>query len=63
LTPGGEVGVAEVAFAAYEEDGDGVTADRADFFVPLDRHVLERVGGVDGKGDEDDVRFGVGKRS
>lgn len=38
-------------------------AQLADLFDPLDRDVLERVGRVERKGDQDDVRFRVAERS
>lgn len=38
-------------------------AQLADLFDPLDRDILERVGRVERKGDQDDVRFRVAERS
>jgi hypothetical protein len=62
---GGEAGRgrawARTGLAADEQDGDGGPADRADLLYPLDGDVLERVGRVDGVGNEDDVRFRVGE--
>ena len=54
--------VAEILLASDEDDGQ-VLAEVEHFRDPLFLDVVERVGRVDGKADEDDVRVRVGERT
>jgi hypothetical protein len=51
--------IPQIRLAANEDDGDVRTADRSYFFYPLYGDVVQTIGRVDGKSDEDDVRFRV----
>lgn len=69
----------QVCFTAHKKYGDGWTTDGPHFFDPLinrvnvspfnlkgaylDSNILQRVGGVNCKGNKDHVRFGIGQRS
>jgi len=52
--------VAQILLAANEDNWD-VTAEVENLRVPLLGNVVERIGGVDGEADQDDVRVGVGQ--